>query len=63
MSVLETLLEDRYQDKSEPKMPGVLTAKVTGRMGDMFELSYLGMGQGAPSAPARVMAGWDQRRA
>lgn len=52
---LEKLLGDPQQ-RREPTIPGFLTARITGRMGDgMFELSYLGMGQNAPSAPARMM--------
>lgn len=55
-SPLEVLLAERYADKQEPKVQGVLTAKVTGRMGDgAYELQYLSMSQNAPSAPARVM--------
>ena len=53
----ETLLDERYANRREPTVPGVLTAKVTGRMEDgTFELQYLSMGDNTPSAPARVMA-------
>jgi phage baseplate assembly protein gpV len=52
---LEKLLGDPQQ-RREQTIPGLLTAKVTGRMADgLYELSYLGMGQNAPSAPARMM--------
>jgi phage baseplate assembly protein gpV len=54
-SFLEPLLGDPRQ-RREQTIPGLLTATVTGRMPDgLFELSYLGMGQNAPSAPARMM--------
>lgn len=56
-SPLETLLEPQYADKRDPPVHGVVTAKVTGRMGDgQYELQYLSMGADTPSAPARVMA-------
>jgi len=56
-SPFETLLEERYAERREPTIPGVLTARVTGRMPDgTYELDYLSMGDGSPSAPARVMA-------
>lgn len=57
ISPFETLLSERYARRSDPVIPGVVTALVTGRMPDgTFELDYLSMGAGAPSAPARVMA-------
>lgn len=56
-SPFETLLDQRYADRREPTIPGVLTAIVTGRMDDgTYELRYLSMGGNSPSAPARVMA-------
>lgn len=56
-SSFETLLEDRYANRREPSVSGVLTAIVTGRMPDgTYELRYLSMGGDSPSAPARVMA-------
>lgn len=56
-SPVETFLGDSYAEKREPRVNGVLTAKVTGRMPDgAYELQYLSMGRNAPSAPARAMA-------
>ncbi|MBX2796110.1 MAG: hypothetical protein KTR31_00535 [Myxococcales bacterium] len=56
-SPFEVLLRERYAARQDPTVSGVVTAIVTGRMPDgTYELDYLSMGAGAPSAPARVMA-------
>src|SRR5690349_3024519 len=55
MDFWETVLADKNEQRRENKLFGLYTAKVTGLMGGGFELSYLGMGGNAPSAPARMM--------
>jgi phage baseplate assembly protein gpV len=56
MNFMETVFGEQNEQRRERRIHGVLTAKVTGRMADgLYELSYLGMGQNAPSAPARMM--------
>lgn len=54
--VFETLLQPQMEQARERRQFGVVTAKVTGIMDDgTYEMSYLSMGSGEPSAPARVM--------
>lgn len=56
MTFMETVFGDQNDQRRERRIHGVLTARVTGRMPDgLYELQYLGMGQNAPSAPARMM--------
>ena len=55
-SVFATLLQPQLEQSREQRVFGVVSAKVTGIMDDgTYEMSYLSMGAGEPSAPARVM--------
>jgi phage baseplate assembly protein gpV len=53
---LDTLMSSETAQRRDPLLFGVYSAKVTGKIGEGYELKYLGMGGNAPSAPARVMA-------
>jgi phage baseplate assembly protein gpV len=54
--VFETLLQPQMEQARERRQFGVVSARVTGIMDDgTYEMSYLSMGAGEPSAPARVM--------
>lgn len=55
MDLFERIFQDENDQRRHKSISGVLTAKVTGRMGSSFELQYSGMGGDAPSAPARAM--------
>ncbi len=53
---LETIMRPELGGRRDPAISGVLIARVTGRMDNgTYELAYNGMGQNAPSAPARMM--------
>src|SRR5215471_7817270 len=55
-SIFETLLQPQLEQSRERRVFGVVSATVTGIMDDgTYEMSYLSMGAGEPSAPARVM--------
>ncbi len=54
--VFGSLLGPQLDQARERRLFGLVTAKVTGIMPDgTYEVSYLTMGDGEPSAPARVM--------
>lgn len=54
--IFETVLQPQLDQARERRQFGLVTAKVTGIMGDgTYEVNYLSMGSGEPSAPARVM--------
>lgn len=56
MDFFESVFADQDRQRRERLVYGIAIGKVTGRMDDgTYELSYLGMGSGAPSAPARMM--------
>ena len=56
MDFFESAFAPQQKQRQEQSQHGISIAKVTARMGDgTYELSYLGMGSGAPSAPARMM--------
>lgn len=55
MDLFERIFQHENTERRDKSIWGVLTAKVTGRMGSSFELQYTGMGGNAPSAPARAM--------
>src|SRR4051794_35013716 len=56
MSSINDWQRQQHQQAIERKNYGLVTAKVTGIMPDgTYELSYLTMDNGEPSAPARVM--------
>jgi phage baseplate assembly protein gpV len=56
MDFFDSVLADQNKERRDRSVHGIAVAKVTGRMGDgTYELSYLGMGGNAPSAPARMM--------
>ena len=56
MDFLDTVLEPQVDQARNRRQFGLVTAQVTGRMGDgTYELSYLSMGDDEPSAPARMM--------
>jgi phage baseplate assembly protein gpV len=55
-SVFSSLLGPQLEQSRERRIYGLVTAIVTGIMPDgTYEVSYLTMGNGEPSAPARVM--------
>jgi uncharacterized protein involved in type VI secretion and phage assembly len=57
MEFFDSVFADQDRQRREQLIHGVVIALVTGRMDDgTFELSYLSMGQNAPSAPARMLS-------
>ncbi len=55
-SIFSSLLGPQLDQARERRLFGLVTAKVSGIMPDgTYEVSYLTMGNGEPSAPARVM--------
>jgi phage baseplate assembly protein gpV len=56
MSFVESVFAGQDEQRRDPKVHGISVAMVTGRMGNgTYELRFLGMGEDAPSAPARMM--------
>jgi phage baseplate assembly protein gpV len=56
MDFFDSVFADQDRERRERSVHGIAIAKVTGRMPDgTYELTYLSMGNNAPSAPARMM--------
>lgn len=63
MDLFERIFQDENDQRRNRSIYGVLTARVTGRMGSSYELQYTGMGGDTPSAPARaLMVGAGKKR-